>query len=101
MNRAQRRAAARKQGKQARRAAPPPAEAQLAPGRETEAALESGALVRLSYDPAQTPHQIHCAHQDWAARHAAPLYPTVANHDNDTDPERRLRVGYEIGRAHV
>ena len=94
MNRAQRRAAARKQDKPAKRAAPPLAGARPVPGRESEAALESGTLVRLSYDPAQTPGGIFRAHQDWAARHAAPLYPSAPGLGNDPDPERRLRVGY-------
>ena len=91
MNRAQRRAAAHKEGKKAKKAK---TAKRHGPAPESAAALESGALVRLSYDPAQTPDRIARAHRDWAARHAAPLYPSVANHGNDPAPERRLRVGY-------
>jgi len=90
MNRAQRRAAARKQGKAAKR---PPARRQRDGTREA-AAEGSGALVRLNYDPAQGPVQIYRAHLDWAARHAAALAPSVTPHGNDPDPERRLRIGY-------
>jgi protein O-GlcNAc transferase len=37
---------------------------------------------------------LFAAHVQWAKRYAEPLYATIRPHDNDRDPDRRLRLGY-------
>lgn len=38
--------------------------------------------------------RVFAAHVEWANRYAEPLYATIRPHDNERNPDRRLRVGY-------
>lgn len=59
------------------------------------ASAHSDLLYTLHYDDGQTPQTLFAEHLEWARRHAAPLAAEAARpHDNDANPERRLRVGY-------
>ena len=58
------------------------------------AGVHSDFLLALWHDPRQTPRAVFEESRRWAARHAEPLRRLWRAHDNDRDPERRLRVGY-------
>ena len=51
-------------------------------------------LLNLQALPDRAAADVFAEHRAWAARYAAPLAPESARHDNDRDPERRLRIGY-------
>jgi predicted O-linked N-acetylglucosamine transferase (SPINDLY family) len=57
-------------------------------------ALHSNLLLTLHYHPAYSPADLEREHRSWAARHVATLAAVRRPHDNDADPDRRLRVGY-------
>jgi predicted O-linked N-acetylglucosamine transferase (SPINDLY family) len=54
----------------------------------------SNLLYVLNFHPAQSAAQLFAEHRAWAERHAEPLTALASPHQNDRDPERRLRVGY-------
>jgi predicted O-linked N-acetylglucosamine transferase (SPINDLY family) len=54
----------------------------------------SNLLYVLHYDEQVSPRAIYQEHLRWAEKHAAPLYVHARPHENDRDPQRRLRVGY-------
>jgi predicted O-linked N-acetylglucosamine transferase (SPINDLY family) len=57
-------------------------------------ALHSNLLLTLHYHPDSSPGDLAREHAAWAGRHVAPLAAARRPHDNDADPDRRLRVGY-------
>jgi predicted O-linked N-acetylglucosamine transferase (SPINDLY family) len=63
---------------------------------ELPAALQSELLHMLLHDQSQTGHSLRIAHQRWGKTFAA-LRQKGLVHDNERDPERRLRVGYVCG----
>lgn len=54
----------------------------------------SNLLLGLHYTTAAAPEEIYREHLAWARIHADPLQGEQRPHDNDPDPERRLRIGY-------
>ena len=56
--------------------------------------LHSNLLLTLHYHPDYSPADLAREHRAWAERHVAPLAPYRRPHDNDPDPERRLKIGY-------
>jgi protein O-GlcNAc transferase len=53
----------------------------------------SNRLLALHYDPRSTPESILEAHRDFDRRFGRPASPP-ARHDNEPDPDRRIRIGY-------
>ncbi len=58
------------------------------------AAAHSDLLYTMIFDADQNPEAIFAEHQRWNQMHAAPLAEFVRPHDNEKNPERRLRIGY-------
>ncbi|HEY7673265.1 MAG TPA: tetratricopeptide repeat protein [Gammaproteobacteria bacterium] len=56
--------------------------------------LHSNLLLTLHYHAGFSPADIAREHQTWADRHVAPLARARRPHENDSDPDRRLRIGY-------
>lgn len=56
--------------------------------------LHSNLLLTLHYHPDFSPADLAREHALWAERHVAPLGKAHADHRNDRDPDRRLRIGY-------
>jgi predicted O-linked N-acetylglucosamine transferase (SPINDLY family) len=56
--------------------------------------LYSNLIYSLYFHPDFTQQQIHAEELEWADRHATPLKRHIRVHDNDRDPERKLRIGY-------
>ena len=54
----------------------------------------SSLLFGLNYRPDLRPDQIFAKYREFDALHAAPLAAMQRPHDNDRNPERRLRLGY-------
>jgi protein O-GlcNAc transferase len=59
-----------------------------------EPAAHSNLLYTLYFDPRCSPTELLAQHRIWADRHAQPLKPLIRPHENDRDPNRRLRIGY-------
>jgi predicted O-linked N-acetylglucosamine transferase (SPINDLY family) len=57
-------------------------------------ALHSNLLLTLHYHPGYSPADLAREHRLWAERHVAPLAAIRRPHENDRDPDRRLRIGY-------
>ena len=55
---------------------------------------ESNFLLTLQYRSGVTLRELAEAHQQFQRRHAAALRSAWPTHDNDRDPERRLRLGF-------
>jgi predicted O-linked N-acetylglucosamine transferase (SPINDLY family) len=51
-------------------------------------------LFTLQYRSGVTLRELAEAHQEFQRQHAAPLRDTWPAHDNDRDPQRRLRLGF-------
>lgn len=60
----------------------------------SSSAFHSNLLYALHLDPDSDPRAVLEEHLSWAGRHADPLTAQAAAHDNDPQPQRRLRVGY-------
>lgn len=58
------------------------------------ARTHSNLLFNLLGDPDTDEAALFQAHREWHDRHAAPLAEGAVRHGNDTDPDRRLRIGY-------
>jgi predicted O-linked N-acetylglucosamine transferase (SPINDLY family) len=56
--------------------------------------LHSNLLLTLHYHPDYSPADLRREHLAWAERHVAPLERVRRPHENSTDPDRRLRIGY-------
>jgi predicted O-linked N-acetylglucosamine transferase (SPINDLY family) len=56
--------------------------------------LYSNLLLTLHYHAGFSPADIAREHRAWAERHVAPLTAARRPHENDREPDRRLRVGY-------
>ena len=54
----------------------------------------SDLLFWLLHGPDVSPDALFDEHRRWAGRHERPLAGSVPSHENDSDPERVLRVGY-------
>jgi len=72
----------------------------LAAGRQAiqlkpdDAGMHSNLLLGLHYLPDFVPGEVFLEHSTWAEVHAQPVARLSADHVNDPDPGRRLRVGY-------
>jgi protein O-GlcNAc transferase len=62
--------------------------------RPQSAVISSNLLFSLHFAPRLTPEMIFQEHLQWDRRHAEPLRTEIVAHNNHTDMERRLRVGY-------
>ena len=60
------------------------------------ALAHSNLLFSLHYSDYE-PSVISAEHRQWAERHEEPLAASVQAHNNDRNPERRLRIGYISG----
>jgi protein O-GlcNAc transferase len=58
------------------------------------AAAHSDLLYTMIFGPDQNPETIFAEHLRWNRMHAVPLTKFFRPHDNDKNPERRLRIGY-------
>jgi len=56
--------------------------------------VHSNLLMTLHYDPRYIPVQIADEHRRWSELHAGPFTSGIHSHSNDSDPRRRLRIGY-------
>ena len=63
---------------------------ELAPDAQTH----SNVLMTASYHPGYSPADILAVHQSWAKLHELPHRSKWKPHDNDRDPDRKLRIGY-------
>jgi protein O-GlcNAc transferase len=54
----------------------------------------SNMVYTALYDPRGDYQALRQEHQRWEAMHAAAFTRSIAAHENDRDPERRLRVGF-------
>ena len=54
----------------------------------------SNLLFALCFKEDEAWDEVYRAHLEFDRRYAAPLKPSIKPHDNDPDPDRRLRIGY-------
>jgi protein O-GlcNAc transferase len=57
-------------------------------------APESNLVYTLYFRPGTTNAELLARNRHWAKRRAEALKPPMASHDNDRNPNRRLRIGY-------
>jgi predicted O-linked N-acetylglucosamine transferase (SPINDLY family) len=60
----------------------------------TDAIMHSNLIYTLQYHPNYDAAALFHAQRGWNEKHARPLAQFILPHDNDPDPERRLRIGY-------
>jgi predicted O-linked N-acetylglucosamine transferase (SPINDLY family) len=56
--------------------------------------VESNLAYLLHFHPDSTPQSLAQAHQLWNEHHGRPMAVHIRSHDNDRNPNRRLRIGY-------
>jgi protein O-GlcNAc transferase len=59
-----------------------------------DSAVHSNRVYTLHFHPDFGPAELLPEHLEWDRRHALPLRWSIAPHDNDRSPDRRLRIGY-------
>ena len=64
---------------------------ELSPER---AAYHSNLVMALNGDSECDARAIHAEHRIWNQRHAVPVAPASRRHAPDSDPDRRLKIGY-------
>ena len=61
---------------------------------KADAMVESNLVYTLHFHPDATPQSLAQAHKAWNEHHGRRLSSQIRPHDNDRDPQRRLRIGY-------
>ena len=56
--------------------------------------FHSNKVYILEFDPRCDAHALLAEQRRWNDRHAAPMKKFIQPHENDRNPERRLRIGY-------
>jgi protein O-GlcNAc transferase len=59
-----------------------------------DARIHTNLLYTMLFHPRYDAAAILHEHQEWNRRHAAPLAKHIRPHENNRDPNRRLRIGY-------
>jgi predicted O-linked N-acetylglucosamine transferase (SPINDLY family) len=54
----------------------------------------SNLILAMQYDPGESAQSIIAELERFDEKHARPLRKSIAAHENDRDPDRRLRIGY-------
>jgi predicted O-linked N-acetylglucosamine transferase (SPINDLY family) len=62
--------------------------------RPEDVQVRSNLIYTLLFHPDYDARAVHEAHRQWHQLHVAPLASSVAQHNGDRSPERKLRVGY-------
>ena len=70
------------------------AEAQRPHPADWELRASDNLLILLHHDPANDAKAIFADHALWNRLYAAPLAPSIQKHDNERNPDKRLRVGF-------
>jgi predicted O-linked N-acetylglucosamine transferase (SPINDLY family) len=71
--------------------------------RPYDAAVHSGMLFTMHYEPNITGHRLRVMHKEWGDRFTARFKSEWPDHKNERTTDRRLRIGYVSGdfRHHV
>ncbi len=56
--------------------------------------VASNFVYSLYFHPGYNPQRILAEHRKWASNYAEPLAGEIPPHDNDRNPDRRLRIGF-------
>jgi protein O-GlcNAc transferase len=67
---------------------------QAVASRPDDAALHSNLVFALNFSPSATAADHQLERAAWAKRHASGFTAIVRTHENEPDPQRRLRIGY-------